>query len=113
MALTVYVVADHVALSGDTLFVESVGRPDLADRAEEFAHDLYRSLHEKVLALPGKTLVLPAHYGDEVVVRPDQPVGATLDELCQTLAPLSYDENALVRVVGANHHSGARPPSMT
>jgi glyoxylase-like metal-dependent hydrolase (beta-lactamase superfamily II) len=106
---TVYIVADQVLLSGDTLFVESVGRPDLADRAEEFAHDLYRSLHDKVLALPGKILVLPAHYGDQVVVRPDQPVGATLDELRQKLAPLSYDENEFVSWAAA--HSVARPPN--
>jgi glyoxylase-like metal-dependent hydrolase (beta-lactamase superfamily II) len=106
---TVYVLADRVLLSGDTLFVESVGRPDLADRAQEFAHDLYRSLHDKVLALPGETLVLPAHYGDEVVVRSDQPVGATLGELRQALAPLSYDEDAFVS--WATAHSVARPPN--
>ncbi len=104
---TVYVVDDQVLLSGDTLFVESVGRPDLADRAEEFAHHLYRSLHDKVLALPGETLVLPAHYGDEVVVRPDRPVGATLSELRQALAPLSYDEDTFVSWTIA--HSVARP----
>jgi glyoxylase-like metal-dependent hydrolase (beta-lactamase superfamily II) len=106
---TVYVVSDRILLSGDTLFIESVGRPDLADRAEEFAHDLYRSLHDKVLALPDDTLVLPAHYGDEVVVRPDQPVGATLDELRRALAPLSNDEDAFVS--WATAHAVARPPN--
>ena len=106
---TVYAVADCVLLSGDTIFVDSVGRPDLADRAEEFAHDLYRSLHDKVLALPGETVVLPAHYGGEVVVRPDHPVGATLDELRQALAPLSYDEDTFVS--WATARSVARPPN--
>ena len=48
---TVYVVSDRAALTGDTLFVESVGRPDLADRAREFAGDLYNSLHECLLVL--------------------------------------------------------------
>ncbi len=96
-------------LSGDTLFVDSVGRPDLADRAEEFAHTLYHSLHDKVLLLPDDALVLPGHYGENVVVRPDRPVGATLGDLRQTLAPLSYDEDEFVSWVTA--HMAPRPPN--
>ncbi len=106
---TVYVVAGRAVLSGDTLFVESVGRPDLADQAEAFAHDLYRSLHDKVLALSDDTLVLPAHYGDAVVVRPDQPVGASLGELREALAPLSFDEESFVSWAAAR--SVPRPPN--
>ena len=106
---TVFVVDERVLLSGDTLFVESVGRPDLADRAEEFAHDLYRSLHDQVLALPDRILVLPAHYGDGVVVRPDQPVGTSLGELRQALEPLTYDEDAFAS--WATAHSVVRPPN--
>ena len=106
---SIYVVAGRFVLSGDTLFVDSVGRPDLAERAEEFAHNLYRSLHEKVLALSDDALVLPGHYGDHVVVRPDQPVGATLGELRQALAPLSYEEEKFVS--WATARSAPRPPN--
>jgi glyoxylase-like metal-dependent hydrolase (beta-lactamase superfamily II) len=106
---SMYVVADHFLLAGDTLFVDSVGRPDLAERAEEFSHNLYSSLHEKVLALPDDALVLPAHYGDHVVVRPDRPVGATLGELRRALAPLSYDEEEFVS--WATARSAPRPPN--
>ncbi len=52
MGSTMYFVGDDVVLTGDPLFVEGVGRPDLADRAEEFAHNLYHSLRERVLTLP-------------------------------------------------------------
>ena len=106
---SIYVVVGHFVLSGDTLFVDSVGRPDLAERAEEFAHNLYRSLHQKVLALPDDALVLPGHYGEDVVVRPDRPVGATLGELRHTLAPLSYDEDEFVS--WATARSAPRPPN--
>ena len=106
---TVYVVADRVILSGDTLFVESVGRPDLADQAEEFAHNLFHSLHEKVLSLPDDAVVLPGHYGPDVVVRADRPVGATLGELRQNLAPLTYDEADFVSWACAR--ATARPPN--
>jgi len=106
---SIFVVADRFVLSGDTLFVDSVGRPDLAERAEEFAHKLYRSLHETVLALSDDALVLPGHYGDVVVVQPDQPVGATLGELRRVLLPLSYGEEEFVS--WATARAAPRPPN--
>src|SRR5580704_7855449 len=52
-------------LTGDTLFVGDVGRPDLRASlgwtAEELGGHLYDSLHDKLLALPDETLVYPAH----------------------------------------------------
>ena len=106
---TIYVVADRLVLSGDTLFVDSVGRPDLADRAEEFAHNLYHSLHDKVLSLPDDAFVLPGHYGEDVIVAPDRPVGMVLGELRQVLAPLSYDEDQFVS--WATARAAPRPPN--
>jgi len=52
-------------LTGDTLFIGDVGRPDLRAAlgwsAEELGAMLYDSLHEKLLPLPDATLVYPAH----------------------------------------------------
>ncbi|MFH8346154.1 rhodanese-like domain-containing protein [Streptomyces sp. NPDC018045] len=52
-------------LTGDTLFVGDVGRPDLLATAgltpEDMAGRLYRSLHGKLLTLPDATRVFPAH----------------------------------------------------
>lgn len=48
-------------LSGDTLFNDSVGRPDLGGRAKTWVPILYRSL-QRVLELPDSTVVLPAHF---------------------------------------------------
>lgn len=52
-------------LTGDTLFVGDVGRPDLAvsqgHTQEELASQLYHSLHDKLLQLPDETIVYPAH----------------------------------------------------
>jgi glyoxylase-like metal-dependent hydrolase (beta-lactamase superfamily II) len=106
---TVYFVDERVVLTGDTLFVDGVGRPDLAERAEEFAHNLYRSLHERVLTLPDDAFVMPGHYGDAVRVRPDAPVGASLGDLRATLAPLDYDEDAFV--AWATERISPRPPN--
>lgn len=106
---TIYLVGDEVVLTGDTLFVEGVGRPDLADRAEEFARNLYRSLQERVLTLPDRTYVLPGHYGEGVPVRPHRTVGARLADLRAQLEPLQLDEEGFV--AWAVERAVPRPPN--
>lgn len=49
-------------LTGDTLFVGTVGRPDLPGRSAESAAELYRSLHERLLRLPDQLEIYPAHF---------------------------------------------------
>ena len=55
----------HAVLTGDTLFIGDVGRPDLRASlgwtANELGSRLYDSLHNKLLPLPDETLVYPAH----------------------------------------------------
>ncbi|MFN8188112.1 MAG: MBL fold metallo-hydrolase [Gaiellales bacterium] len=55
----------YAALTGDTLFVGDVGRPDLRAAlgwtAEELGALLYESIQERILPLPDETLVYPAH----------------------------------------------------
>jgi glyoxylase-like metal-dependent hydrolase (beta-lactamase superfamily II)/rhodanese-related sulfurtransferase len=59
---------DHVpygVLTGDTLFIGDVGRPDLLAGdgcdPQEMARQLYSSLHRRLLTLPDRTRVYPAH----------------------------------------------------
>jgi glyoxylase-like metal-dependent hydrolase (beta-lactamase superfamily II) len=49
-------------LTGDTLFVGAVGRPDLPGEARENAGRLYDSIHQKLLTLPDDLEVYPAHF---------------------------------------------------
>jgi len=55
----------HAVLTGDTLFIGDVGRPDLHGTlgwsANDLAGLLFDSLHNKMLALPDSCLVYPAH----------------------------------------------------
>ena len=55
----------HAVLTGDTLFVGDVGRPDLRASlgwsATELGGMLYDSIHERLLPLPDSTIVMPAH----------------------------------------------------
>jgi hydroxyacylglutathione hydrolase len=63
--LTVDERTPHAVLTGDTLFIGDVGRPDLRASlgwsADELGGMLYDSLREKLLPLPDETLVYPAH----------------------------------------------------
>jgi glyoxylase-like metal-dependent hydrolase (beta-lactamase superfamily II)/rhodanese-related sulfurtransferase len=55
----------YAVLTGDTLFVGDVGRPDLLSSqgvtADQLAAQLHRSLHEQLLTLPDETRVYPGH----------------------------------------------------
>ncbi len=63
--LNVSEVQPHAVLTGDTLFIGDVGRPDLRAAlgwsAAELGGMLFDSLHTKLLALPDQSLVYPAH----------------------------------------------------
>ena len=69
VSIVVWEHADDVepygVLTGDTLFIGDVGRPDLLSSIgftrEELAAQLYDSLHDKLLTLPDATKVFPAH----------------------------------------------------
>jgi hydroxyacylglutathione hydrolase len=62
-----------LVLTGDALLVGDAGRPDLhahgEHTAEEMARTLYRSLTERLLALPDHLLLYPAHYSGSVCGR--------------------------------------------
>ena len=66
-------VAPWLVLSGDALLVGDAGRPDLhargAQTVEEMARLLYRSLTERLLALPDHLLLYPSHYSGSVCGR--------------------------------------------
>jgi len=53
-------------LTGDTLFVGAVGRPDLPGQARDNAAQLYASLHDKLLTLPDDLEIYPGHFSGSV-----------------------------------------------
>jgi glyoxylase-like metal-dependent hydrolase (beta-lactamase superfamily II)/rhodanese-related sulfurtransferase len=67
-------------LTGDTLFVGDVARPDLAVDRDEGARDIFHSLHEQLLALPAETEVWPGHLGGSLCGGPgmDMKVSSTI-----------------------------------
>ncbi|HEY9856304.1 MAG TPA: MBL fold metallo-hydrolase, partial [Stenomitos sp.] len=71
-------------LSGDTLFVRSVGRPDLGGQAEPWAKQLYQTLYVDLAELSDEIEVLPSHYSSFEEMREDGVVIGQLGELRRT-----------------------------
>ncbi|MFL5842842.1 MAG: rhodanese-like domain-containing protein [Thermoleophilaceae bacterium] len=67
-------------LTGDTLFVGDIARPDLAVDKTEGARGIFRSLHEQLLRLPPETEVWPGHLGGSLCGGPgmDMKVSSTI-----------------------------------
>jgi len=89
---------DGLALTGDFLFVRSVGRPDLGGQAETWAKQLWRSLERARREWAGELLVLPAHYSSEEERRADRAVAARFDVITATnVAVRIQDEGEFLR----------------
>jgi hydroxyacylglutathione hydrolase len=58
--------APWFVVTGDTLFVGAVGRPDLAGKETEMAGQIYDSLHGKLLTLPDEVEVYGGHVAGSV-----------------------------------------------
>lgn len=58
---TSFIVDNQYLLSGDILFIDSIGRPDLAGMAEDWVGDLRETLYTRYKALSDELIVLPAH----------------------------------------------------
>ena len=67
-------------LTGDTLFVNDIARPDLAIEPEDGARALFHSLHERLLTLPDDCEVWPGHLGGSLCGGPamDMKVSSTI-----------------------------------
>jgi glyoxylase-like metal-dependent hydrolase (beta-lactamase superfamily II) len=103
--MTTYLVDGALALTGDTLFVDGVARPDLeagAEGAGDAAEQLYDTLQERLLTLPEGTLVGPAHFGRRTEPREDGSYLATVGELAGSLELLDVDRETFVERVVAD-----------
>lgn len=80
LGMVAFLVDGRYLLSGDSLFIESIARPDLGGRAEGWAPLLYESL-TKMAELPDATVVLPAHFSDIAAGGENGVWRATLGEL--------------------------------
>jgi glyoxylase-like metal-dependent hydrolase (beta-lactamase superfamily II) len=85
-----YLIGDEAALTGDFLFVASIGRPDLAGKTAEWTALLWESVERVRREWPPSIVIYPAHYGAEEERNPDRSVGAPLSRLVGTNAALRH-----------------------
>ena len=99
-------------LTGDTLFVGDIARPDLAVDKEDGARGIFRSLHERLLALPETCEVWPGHLGGSLCGGPgmDLKVSSTIgfERAHQPLLQIT-DEDEFVEATTAA--LGPQPPN--
>ncbi|EXX92023.1 MBL fold metallo-hydrolase, partial [Paenibacillus darwinianus] len=94
---TSLIVDDQYLLTGDILFIESIGRPDLAGKAEDWVGDLRNTLYNRYKELSNDLIVLPAHFGKVSELGDSGKVFARLGDLYQKNPGLNIRDEAEFR----------------
>jgi glyoxylase-like metal-dependent hydrolase (beta-lactamase superfamily II)/rhodanese-related sulfurtransferase len=99
-------------LTGDTLFVGDIARPDLAVDKEEGARGIFRSLHGTLMTLPDTVEVWPGHLGGSLCGGPgmDLKVCSTIgyERAGQALLRIADEDEFVARTTSA---LGPQPPN--
>jgi len=98
---TTYLLDDTAAFTGDTLFLNSVGRPDLEGGTPQERASRARLLHmsvSRLLQLPEATQVFPGHVS-EAIPFDGRMLGTTVGTIRDTVALARFEEAAFVQAV--------------
>ncbi len=82
--------------SGDTLFVDGIGRPDLHDKVDEFSRTLFLT-YKKLSSLPDNTIVLPSHYSKSM--KHEDPIFKTIGDIKADVRAFKMDEDEFISYV--------------
>lgn len=100
---TSFVIENQYLLTGDILFVDSIGRPDLAGLAEDWVGDLRETLYTRYRELAEDLIVLPAHFMTIDELNEDGTVARRLGDLFKENHGLNIeDEDEFRRTVTEN-----------
>ncbi|MCM3033823.1 MBL fold metallo-hydrolase [Niallia sp. MER 6] len=100
---TSFIVDNKYLLSGDILFIDSIGRPDLAGMAEDWVSDLRETLYKRYKKLSEELIVLPAHFMIIDELNEDGSVAEKLGKLFAKNHGLNIDdENEFRNLVTEN-----------
>jgi glyoxylase-like metal-dependent hydrolase (beta-lactamase superfamily II)/rhodanese-related sulfurtransferase len=86
--------------TGDLLFVDGIGRPDLHNKAEEFTGSLFDTYHQKILNLPDETIILPAHFSGSF--EHEKPVFASIGSVRKKVKVLSVSQDEFTKFIMNN-----------
>lgn len=89
--------------TGDTLFVNAVGRPDLHNKAKEYASKLYDTYQNKILKYPDDSIVLPAHFDtDSITVKHGELISETIGSIKRKVKLLSISKSEFVEFMASS-----------
>jgi glyoxylase-like metal-dependent hydrolase (beta-lactamase superfamily II) len=99
---TSFLIGDHAALTGDFVFVASIGRPDLAGKQLEWTELLWNSLETAKHSWPDGIRIHPAHYVADEEREPDHSIGRPWRRLLHDNAALRLaDRESFIAWVNA------------
>ncbi|MCH7321199.1 MBL fold metallo-hydrolase [Solibacillus sp. MA9] len=94
---TSFVIDEKYLLTGDILFIDSIGRPDLAGLAEDWVGDLRETLYKRYRELAEDLVVLPAHFMIIEELNEDGTVAKRLGDLFAENHGLNVEDEAVFR----------------
>ena len=94
---TSFVIDEKFLLTGDILFIDSIGRPDLAGLAEDWVGDLRETLYRRYRELAEDLVVLPAHFMIIEELNEDGTVAKRLGDLFAENHGLNVEDEEVFR----------------
>ncbi len=94
---TSFVIDSKYLLTGDILFIDSIGRPDLAGLAEDWVSDLRDTLYRRYRTLADDLIVLPAHFMKIEELNEDGTVAKRLGNLFAENHGLNIEDEEVFR----------------
>ena len=94
---TSFVIDGKYLLTGDILFIDSIGRPDLAGLAEDWVGDLRETLYSRYRTLAEDLIVLPAHFMIIEELNEDGTVAKRLGDLFAKNHGLNVEDEEVFR----------------
>ena len=89
----------HLILTGDTVFVRGLGRPDLTGKAAELAAELFHTIHDRLAPLDPATVVMPAHWTFPEEIDDDGMVQTTLARVFESSLVTEEDMAAFIEEI--------------
>ena len=100
---TSFVIDDKFLLTGDILFIDSIGRPDLAGLAEDWVGDLRETLYSRYREFAEDLVVLPAHFMIIDELNEDGTVAKRLGDLFKENHGLNIEDEEEFRHIVTDH----------
>ncbi|MHA2055275.1 MAG: MBL fold metallo-hydrolase, partial [Candidatus Hodarchaeales archaeon] len=107
---TSFIMKNLGVMTGDILFIDGIGRPDLADKTAEFAKDLYNTLTSQLSKLPSNMFYAPAHHGKFQLEHLEDPLISDIETFSKDEI-LRKNEEEFIKFAIRKSQETKQPPS--